>query len=134
MIISYFYHYNLIYLLLQLPNSFLQRQNVGVEDWFPQRPHFLQLCQLLYFLGTPLPHSLGIRLHLGIQYLLMATVGSTIGFSISVVSTAHLFHTTLAVPAADHGTEHVPAFLTGQQPRVTVLGLIAVCRAALLFE
>ena len=94
----------------------------------------MQLCQLLYFLGTLLPHSLGIRLHRGIQYLLMDTVGSTIGFSIPVVSTAHIFHTTLAIPAANHRNERIPAFLAGQQSRVTVLGLIAVCGASLLFE
>ena len=64
----------------------------------------------------------------------MDTVGSTIGFSISVVSTAHIFHTTLAVPAADHRNERIPTFPASQQPRVTVLGLIAVCRAGLLFE
>ena len=51
---------------------------MGVEDWFPQRPHFLQLCQLLYFLGTLLSHSFGTRLHLGIQYLLMNTVGGPV--------------------------------------------------------
>ena len=107
---------------------------MGVEDWFPQRPHFLQLCQLLYFLGTLLPYSLGIRLHRGIQYLLMDTVGGTIGFSISVVPTAHIFHTTLSVPATDHRNERIPTFPAGQQPRVTVLGLIAVCGASLLFE
>lgn len=38
-------------------------------------PTFLQLCQLLYFLGTLLSHSFGTRLHLFIQHLLMNTVG-----------------------------------------------------------
>ena len=107
---------------------------MGVEDWFPQRPHFLQLCQLLYFLGTLLPHSFGTRLHLGIQHLLMDTVGGAIGFSIPVIPTAHIFHTTLAIPATDHRNERIPTFLAGQQSRVTVLGLIAVCGAGLLFE
>ena len=61
-----------------------------------------------------------------IQNLLMDTVGSTIGFSIPVVSTAHIFHTTLAVPAANHRNERIPTFLAGQQSRIAVLGLIAV--------
>ena len=107
---------------------------MGVEDWFPQRPHFLQLCQLLYFLGTLLSHSFGILLHRGIQCLLMDTVGSTMVFSIPVVSTAHIFYTALAIPATDHRNERIPTFLAGQQSRVTVLGLIAVCGAGLLFE
>ena len=64
----------------------------------------------------------------------MDTVGSTIGFSISVVSTAHIFHTALAVPAADHRNERIPTFLAGQQSRIAVLGLIAVYGAGLLFE
>ena len=64
----------------------------------------------------------------------MDTVGGTIGFSISVVSTAHIFHTTLAVPAADHGTEHAPAFLTGQQSSITVLCTIIDRRTRLLFQ
>ena len=97
-------------------------------------PTFLQLCQLLYFLGTLLPHSLGTRLHRGIQYLLMDTVGGAIGFSIPVIPTAHIFHTALAVPAADHRNERIPTFSAGQQPRVTVLGLIAVCGPCLPLE
>ena len=64
----------------------------------------------------------------------MNTVGGAIRFSIPVVSTAHIFHTTLAVPAADHRDERIPTFLAGQQSCVTVLGLIAVCGASLLFE
>ena len=83
-------------------------------------PTFLQLCQLLYFLGTLLSHSFGTRLHLFIQHLLMNTVGGTIRFSVPVVAPADVFHTAAAVPVADHGTEHVPAFLTGQQPGITV--------------
>ena len=64
----------------------------------------------------------------------MNTVGGAIGFSIPVIPTAHIFHTALAVPAADHRNERIPTFSAGQQPRVTVLGLIAVCGASLLFE
>ena len=64
----------------------------------------------------------------------MDTVGGAIGFSIPVIPTAHIFHTALAVPAADHRNERIPTFLAGQQSRVTVLGLIAVCGASLLFE
>ena len=55
-------------------------------------------------------------------------------FSIPVVSTAHIFYTALAIPATDHRNERIPTFLAGQQSRVTVLGLIAVCGAGLLFE
>ena len=64
----------------------------------------------------------------------MDTVGGAIRFSIPVVSTAYIFHTALAIPAADHRNERIPTFLAGQQSRVTVLGLIAVCGASLLFE
>ena len=46
---QYLFHHDPINFLLQFQHFLLQRQNVGVEDWFPQRPHFLQLCQLLYF-------------------------------------------------------------------------------------
>ena len=60
--------------------------------------------------------------------------GRAIGFSIPVIPTAHIFHTALAVPAANHRNERIPTFPAGQQPRVTVLGLIAVCGASLLFE
>ena len=107
---------------------------MGVEDWFPQRPHFLQLCQLLYFLGALLSHSFGILLHLGIQYLLMDTVGGAIGFSIPVIPTAYIFHTALAVPAADHRNERIPTFPAGQQSRIAVLGVIAVCGPCLPLE
>ena len=61
-------------------------------------------------------------------------MGGAIGFSIPVIPTAHIFYTALAVPAADHRNERIPTFSAGQQPRVTVLGLIAVCGASLLFE
>lgn len=64
----------------------------------------------------------------------MNTVGGAIGFSIPVIPTAHIFHTALAVPAADRRNECIPTFPAGQQPRVTVLGLIAVYGAGLLFE
>ena len=81
-------------------------------------PTFLQLCQLLYFLGTLLSHSFGTRLHLFIQHLLMNTVRAAIAFPVPVVAPADVFHTAAAIPVTDHGTEHVPAFLTGQQPSV----------------
>ena len=64
----------------------------------------------------------------------MNAVGGAVGFSIPMIPTAHIFHTALAVPAANHRNERIPTFSAGQQPRVTVLGLIAVCRTALLFE
>jgi len=90
--------------------------------------------QFLQFLSTLLPRSFGIRLHRGIQHLLMDTVGGTIDFSIPVVSTAYIFHTTFAVPAANHRNKRIPTFPAGQQPRIAVFGLIAVCWAGLLFE
>ena len=64
----------------------------------------------------------------------MDTMGGAIGFSIPLVSTAYIFYTTLAVPAADHRNERIPTFPAGQQSRIAVLGLIAVCGASLLFE
>ena len=64
----------------------------------------------------------------------MDTMGGAIGFSIPMISTAHIFHTALAIPATDHRNERIPTFLAGQQSRVTVLGLIAVCGASLPFE
>ena len=107
---------------------------MGVEDRFPQRPHFLHLYQLLQVLGTLLSHSFGILPHRCIQHLLMNTVGGAIGFSIPVISTAHIFHTALAVPTADHRNERIPTFPTVQQSRITVLGLIAVCGPCLPLE
>ena len=64
----------------------------------------------------------------------MDTVGGAIRFSIPVIPTAHIFHTTFAVPAADHRNERIPTFLAGQQSCIAVLGLIAVCGAGLLLE
>lgn len=90
--------------------------------------------QFLQFLSTLLPHSFAIHLHRGIQNLLMDTVGGTIGFSIPVVSTAHIFYTALVVPAADHRNECIPTFPAGQQTRIAVFGLIAVCRPCLPLE
>ena len=42
----YFLHHQFVDFLLQSQDFFLQSQTVGVEDWFPQRPLFLQLCDL----------------------------------------------------------------------------------------
>ena len=55
-----------------------------------------------------------------IQNFFVDTVRAAITFPVPVVTPADVFHTAAAVPAADHGTEHVPAFLTGQQPGITV--------------
>lgn len=107
---------------------------MGVEDWFPQRPHFLHLRQFLQFFRTALTSCENEFPHHRIQHLLVDTVGGAIGFSIPMISTAHIFHTTLAVPAADHRNERIPTFPAGQQSRIAVLGLIAVCGAGLLFE
>ena len=107
---------------------------MGVEDRFPQRPYFLLLFQFLLLFSHLNPHGLGKLLPRGIQHLLMDTMGGAIGFSIPLVSTAYIFYTTLAVPAADHRNERIPTFPAGQQFRIAVLGLIAVCGASLLFE
>ena len=47
---------------------------------------------------------------------------------------ALIFHTALAIPAANHRNERIPAFTAGQQPRIAVLGLIAVCGPCLPLE
>lgn len=64
----------------------------------------------------------------------MNPVRAAITFPVPVVTPADVFHTAAAVPAADHGTEHVPAFLTGQQPGVAVLCTIADRRTRLLLQ
>ena len=68
---KYFLHNDVVDFLFQLLNFTLQRKNVGVEDRFPQRPHFLPLLQVLLLLGHPDPHGLGKLLHRCIQHLLM---------------------------------------------------------------
>ena len=72
--LTQFFHYNPIYLLLQLLNSFLQHKNVGVEDWFPQRPHFLQLYKLFLFFCTTITNRREILPYHGIQVFLVDTV------------------------------------------------------------
>ncbi len=64
----------------------------------------------------------------------MNAVRAAIAFSVPLVAPADVFHTAAAVPAADHGTEHVPAFLTGQQPGVAVLCTIVDRRTRLLLQ
>ena len=74
------------------------------------------------------------RPHLFIQCFLMNTVGTAITLAIPMISTAHIFHTALAVPAADHRNERIPTFPAGQQSRIAVLGPIAVCGSCLPLE
>ena len=50
----------------------------------------------------------------------MDAVRGAITFPVPLVAPADVFYAAAAVPAADHGTEHVPAFLTGQQPGIAV--------------
>ena len=64
----------------------------------------------------------------------MNPVRAAITFPVPVVTPADVFHTAAAVPAADHGTEHVPTFLTGQQAGVTVLCTIVDRRTRLLSQ
>ena len=63
---------------------------MGVEDWFPQRPHFLHLCQFLQFLRTALTSRGNELPYPRIQYLLMDAVGGTIGFAVPVIAFADI--------------------------------------------
>ena len=112
---SYFFYDNLIYLPFQLLNSFLLRQNVGVEDRFPQRPHFLQLYNLLLLFDMAIPNCCEILPHHGVQCFLVDTVGATIAFPVSMVAPAHIFPPLVSTPVADHGNKGVPAFPAGQK-------------------
>ena len=69
-----------------------------------------------------------------IQNFFMNPVRAAITFPVPVVTPADVFHTAAAVPAADHRNECIPTFTAGQQSRIAVLGLIAVCRSCLPLE
>ncbi len=64
----------------------------------------------------------------------MNPVRAAITFPVPVVTPADVFHTAAAVPVTDHGAKHVPTFLTGQQPGITVLCTIADRRTRLLLQ
>ena len=131
---AYFLHNYCIYLLLQLLNSFLYRQNVGVEDRFPQRPHFLFLLQLLLLLGHPNPHGLDILLHRCIQYLLMDAVRTAIAFPIPMVALTDILHSPLVVPVPDHRHKGAAALFAENQSGVAVFRLVSIGRAGLRFQ
>ena len=107
---------------------------MGIEDWFPQYPLFTVTVRsflvpprivLAAFLYNPR------RLY---PELLHESGESCNNLSRSVGNPADVFHTVAAIPVADHGTEHVPAFLTGQQSSITVLCTIVHRRTRLLFQ
>ena len=64
----------------------------------------------------------------------MNPVRAAITFPVPVLTPADIFHTAAAIPAADHGTEYVPTFLTGQQSSVAVLCTIVDCWTCLLLQ
>ena len=64
----------------------------------------------------------------------MNAVRAAIAFPVPLVAPADVFHTAAAVPVTDHGAEHVPTFLTGQQPSITVLYTVVDRRTRLLFQ
>ena len=84
-------------------------------------PFFQFGCVLFPQLFRVIPDSF-------IQNLLMNPVRAAIAFPVPVVAPADVFHTAAAIPVTDHGTEHVPAFLTGQRPSVGQPGFS--CRMA----
>ena len=110
----YFFHHQFVDFLLQSQNFFLQSQTVGIEDWFPQYPLFLQLCDLFQFGCILFPQLFRVIPNGFIQNLLVNPVRAAITFPVPLVSPADVFHTAAAVPVTDHGTEYVPTFLTGQ--------------------
>ena len=130
----YFLHHQFVNLLLQSQNFFLQSQTVGVEDWFPQCPLFLQLRDLFQFGCVLFPQLFRVIPDSFIQNFFVDAVRAAIAFPVPMISPADIFHTAAAVPAADHGTEHVPAFLTGQQSSIAVLRAIIDRRTRLLLQ
>ena len=107
---------------------------MGIEDWFPQCPLFLQLRDLFQFGCVLFSQLFRVIPDSFIQNFFMNAVRAAIVFSIPLVAPADIFHTAAAVPAADHGTEHVPAFLTGQQSSIAVLRAIIDRRTRLLLQ
>ena len=69
-----------------------------------------------------------------IQNLLMNPVRTAIAFPVPMISSANVLHTAASVPVTDHGAEHVPTFLTGQQPSITVLYTVVDRRTRLLLQ
>ena len=131
---AYFLHNYCIYLLLQLPNSFLLRRTVGVDDRFPQSPHFLFLLQFLLLLTHLDPHGLGKLLHRCIQHLLMDTVRTAVAFPVPMVALTDILHTPLAVPVPDHRHKGAAALFAENQSGVAVLRLVAIGRTSLRFQ
>lgn len=91
---------------------------MGVEDRFPQRPHFLLLFQFLLLLGHPDAHGLGKLLHRCIQHLLMDTVRTAIAFSTPMVAPTDILHTPVIVPVPDHRHKGTAALFAENQSSV----------------
>ena len=80
---------------------------MGVEDRFPQRPHFLQFHKFLPLFDATVPNRREILPHHGIQRFLVDTVGTAIACPTPVVALADILHTPLAIPVPDHGDEYI---------------------------
>ena len=63
------YSFHIIEFLFDCFNSFLYRTSVGVEDRFPQRPHFLYLLPLFQLCVMLFTHHFGILQHFRVQNL-----------------------------------------------------------------
>lgn len=107
---------------------------MGVEDWLPQRPHFLFLLQVLLLLGHPDPHGLDKLQHRCIQHLLMDAVRAAVAFSIPMVALTDILHTPLAVPVPDHRHKGTSALFAENQSGVAVFRLVSIGRAGLRFQ
>lgn len=68
---------------------------MGIEDWFPQRPLFLQLCDLFQFGCVLFPQLFCIIPDGFIQNFFVNAVRAAIAFPVPVVTPADVFHTAL---------------------------------------
>jgi len=106
---------------------------VGVEDRFPQRPHFLQLHQFFLLRGAPFSQSHGIVPHGSIDGFFIDTVGGTVFFAAPVIPLTDILHTTLAVPVPKQGYERIPAIPAEKKPRISMDWLLRNGWSGLLF-
>ena len=99
---------------------------MGVEDRFPQRPHFLQFQKFLPLFDSAIPSCREILPYHGIQLFLVDAVGAAVAFPTPVVALADILHTPLAVPIPDHWDEYIATLLTPKQPSIAVLRAVSV--------
>ena len=125
---SYLLYHNPIDFLFQYLHLFLQRQNVGVEDRFPQRPHFLYFTALFQLPFPAFQYLFQMFPYQGIQSFLMDTVGAANTFSVAMISLTDIFYPLSAIPVPAQRYKGTAALFAAQQSGIAVPGLVAPLR------